>query len=103
MSMSRKATPTDNPFAESFFRTLKVEEVHMFEYETMQDAKARITEFIETVYAKKRLHSSLGYLPPEEFEARWRNQNKQKTTRKGRTNVQVPIQKTEKNSVFAVS
>ena len=100
-SMSRKATPTDNPFAESFFRTLKVEEVNMFEYETMEHAKARITEFIDTVYTKKRLHSSLGYMPPEEFEAQWIKENNHKP--KGRPKLQIPIQKTEKNSVFAVS
>ena len=57
-----------NAKIESFFRTLKVEEVYMFEYETYKDVLERIPYFIEEVYNKKRLHSSLGYIPPEEFE-----------------------------------
>jgi transposase InsO family protein len=57
-----------NAKIESFFRTLKVEEIYMFEYETYGDVLERIPYFIEEVYNKKRLHSSLGYIPPEEFE-----------------------------------
>ncbi|GAI25145.1 unnamed protein product, partial [marine sediment metagenome] len=53
---------------ESFFRSLKVEEVYMFEYETYTEVLERIPYFIEEVYNRKRLHSSLGYMPPEEFE-----------------------------------
>jgi putative transposase len=68
ISMSGKANPYDNAKAESFFRTLKVEEVYMFEYETYTEVRERIPYFIEEVYNKKRLHSSLGYMPPEEFE-----------------------------------
>ena len=68
ISMSGKANPYDNAKIESFFRTLKVEEVYMFEYETYREVTGRIPYFIEEVYNKKRLHSSLGYLPPEEFE-----------------------------------
>jgi len=68
ISMSGKANPYDNAKIESFFRTLKVEEVYMFEYETYREVVQRIPYFIEEVYNKKRLHSSLGYLPPEEFE-----------------------------------
>ena len=66
--MSGKANPYDNAKIESFFRTLKVEEVYMFEYETYKDVLERIPYFIEEVYNRKRLHSSLGYMPPEEFE-----------------------------------
>ena len=51
-----------------FFRTLKVEEVYMFEYETYGEVLERIPYFIEEVYNRKRLHSSLGYRSPEEFE-----------------------------------
>lgn len=68
ISMSAKANPYDNAKIESFFRTLKVEEVYMFEYETYAEVLERIPYFIEEVYNKKRLHSSLGYIPPEEFE-----------------------------------
>jgi len=66
--MSGKANPYDNAKIESFFRTLKVEEVYMFEYETYREVLSRIPYFIEEVYNRKRLHSSLGYIPPEEFE-----------------------------------
>ena len=68
ISMSGKANPYDNAKIESFFRTLKVEEVYMFEYETYAEVLKRIPYFIEEVYNRKRLHSSLGYMPPEEFE-----------------------------------
>jgi len=68
ISMSAKGMPVENAFSESFFGSLKVEEVYMWEYETYQDAIERIPYFIEEVYNKKRLHSSIGYIPPEEFE-----------------------------------
>jgi putative transposase len=56
------------PQPESFFKTLKQEEVYLWEYETFSDVIERIPYFIEDVYNKKRLHSSLGYRPPEEHE-----------------------------------
>ena len=49
-------------------RTLKYEEVYLFEYETMLEARARIRHFLEEVYNQKRLHSAIGYLPPAEYE-----------------------------------
>ena len=69
ISMSRKGNPYDNAFAESFIKTLKADEVYCNEYETLQQAQAGIGHFLEFVYNAKRLHSALGYRPPEEFEA----------------------------------
>ena len=66
--MSRKGNPYDNAYAESFIKTLKSEEVCLWEYRTMADVQKRIPFFIEDVYNRKRLHSSLGYRPPCEFE-----------------------------------
>lgn len=68
ISMSRKGNPYDNAHMESANKTIKYEEVHMNEYHTIQEAKQNIKKFIEKVYNKKRLHSSIGYLPPNEFE-----------------------------------
>ena len=69
LSMSRRGQPKDNAQAESFFRTLKVEQVYLSEYDNFDDAHRQIGHFIEDVYNEKRLHSSLGYVPPVEFEA----------------------------------
>jgi putative transposase len=70
ISMSRRGNPYDNAQAERFMRTLKYEEVYLFEYETMAEARGRISHFLEEVYNQKRLHSAIGYLPPAEFEQR---------------------------------
>jgi len=69
ISMSAKGNPYDNAFAEAFFKTLKNEEVHLWEYESFADVVERIPEFIEEVYNRKRVHSGIQYLPPVEFEA----------------------------------
>ena len=68
ISMSRKGNPYDNTTTESFFKTLKVEEVYLWEYRTLEDVQIRLPFFIQEVYNRKRLHSSLGYRPPVEFE-----------------------------------
>jgi putative transposase len=68
ISMSRTGNPYDNARAESFIKTLKYEEVHLFEYQNFAEAYGRIGQFIEEVYNAKRLHSALGYRPPAEFE-----------------------------------
>ena len=69
ISMSRAGTPYDNAKAESFMKTLKAEEVHLKQYRSLEGARQEIGQFIEEVYNRKRLHSALGYRPPEEFEA----------------------------------
>jgi putative transposase len=68
ISMSRAGNPYDNPYAESFIKTLKYEEVYRAEYPNLAVAAAEIGKFIEKVYNQKRLHSALGYRPPAEFE-----------------------------------
>jgi transposase InsO family protein len=68
ISMSRRGNPYDNARCERFMRTLKEEEVYLSEYETLNEARSSIAHFIEAVYNKKRLHFSLGYVPPAEFE-----------------------------------
>ena len=67
-SMGRKGNPYDNAYAESFFKTLKHEEVYAYEYETIKDVIERLLHFIDQIYNRRRLHSALGYLPPEEYE-----------------------------------
>jgi hypothetical protein len=67
-SMSRPANPYDNAFCESFMRTLKREEIDARSYRDLDDLRAHVAEFIEQYYNRSRLHSALGYRPPEEFE-----------------------------------
>lgn len=69
MSMPGEGNPCDNAEAESSFKTLKHEEVRLKEYRTFEEAEADIGRFVEDLYNTKRLHSSLGYLPPAELEA----------------------------------
>lgn len=68
-SMSRKGDCWDNACAESFWATLKKELVNHARYATRQQARQSIFEYIEVFYNRQRLHSSLGYLSPEAFEA----------------------------------
>lgn len=69
ISMSRQGNPYDNAMAESFMKTLKYEEVRLWDYKNMDDVLRRVPYFIAEVYNKKRLHSSLGYVPPDEYES----------------------------------
>jgi len=68
ISMSRKGNPYDDVFVESFIKTFRYKEVYLNEYETFSDALDNIGRFIDDVYNKKRLHSSLGYKSPDDFE-----------------------------------
>lgn len=67
-SMSRKGNCHDNAVAESFFHTLKEELVTDADYKTRDEAKRSIFEYIELFYNRKRLHSTLGYQAPLEYE-----------------------------------
>jgi len=69
-SMSRKGNCYDNAFVESFFRTLKVELINRRKFQTREEAKSAIFEFIEVWYNRQRLHSSLDYMTPEEYESK---------------------------------
>ncbi len=68
ISMSRRGNPYDNARMESFMKTLKSEEVNLQNYRSMDQARASIADFIDAVYNQRRLHSSLGYRAPSEFE-----------------------------------
>lgn len=69
VSMSGRGNCYDNAMMESFFATLKTELIHQQNYATREQAKQSIFEYIEVFYNRKRLHSSLGYVSPESFEA----------------------------------
>ena len=71
ISMSRKGNPYDNAAMESFMKTMKYNEVYLKNYDTLTDVLRHLPYFIEEVYNKKRLHSSLGYLTPQEFEVKF--------------------------------
>jgi len=71
ISMSRTGNPYDNAKAESFMKTLKCEEVYLRQYRDREEVQASITHFIDEVYNRKRLHSSLGYRSPVAYENQW--------------------------------
>ena len=68
-SMSRKGNCYDNAVVESFFSTLKNELVHDRDYHSRDEARAEVFEFIEVFYNRQRLHQTLGYVSPVQFEA----------------------------------
>jgi transposase InsO family protein len=67
-SMSRKGNCWDNAVAESFFKIIKSELIYHCKYATRSEARDSIFEYIETFYNRKRLHSSVGYMSPMQFE-----------------------------------
>ena len=70
ISMANIGEPRENGYAERLMRTIK-EEVDLTEYEDLPDALRQLGRFLEDVYNTKRIHSSLGYLTPSEFEQEW--------------------------------
>ncbi len=71
ISMAEVGEATQNGYAERLIRTIKEEEVDLSDYQDYTDAYRQIGRFIDDVYNRKRIHSSLGYLTPAEFEAQW--------------------------------
>ena len=72
ISMAAVGKAEENGYAERLMRTIKEEEVDLAEYLDFHDARQQIGQFIEDVYNNKRIHSSLGYLTPAEFELAYR-------------------------------
>lgn len=71
ISMAEVGEPTQNGYAERLMRTIKEEEVDLSDYEDYHQAYQQIGRFLDDVYMRKRVHSSLKYLPPREFEEQW--------------------------------
>uniref|UniRef100_UPI002ABDBE74 integrase core domain-containing protein n=1 Tax=Burkholderia cepacia TaxID=292 RepID=UPI002ABDBE74 len=70
VSMSRRANAWDNAPMESFFKTLKVERIYQDRYATRAHARLDIVDWIDGYYNRQRLHTSIDYLPPVDYEAR---------------------------------
>jgi putative transposase len=75
ISMADQGEAWQNGYAERLIRTIKEEEVDLSEYLDYHDAYHQIGRFLDDVYMRKRIHSSLGYLTPAEFEAQWRQEH----------------------------
>jgi len=71
ISMAKRGEPRENGYAERLMRTIKEEEVDLSDYVDFADARCQMAHFLEKVYNQKRIHSSLGYLTPSEFEKVW--------------------------------
>jgi transposase InsO family protein len=80
LSMAAIGEPRENGFAERLVRTIKEEEVDLSDYQDFGEARRQICHFIDRVYNVKRIHSSLGYLTPMEFEEQWRQARAGPTT-----------------------
>jgi transposase InsO family protein len=82
LSMAAVGEPRENGYAERLMRTIKEEEVDLSDYQNFDEARSEIGHFIDAVYNVKRIHSSLGYLTPKEFEEQWREARECPTTTK---------------------
>jgi putative transposase len=74
ISMAAVGVPEENGYAERLMRTIKEEEVALTEYRDYADARRQLGRFLDDVYNRKRIHSSLGYLTPAEVEQQWLTQ-----------------------------
>jgi putative transposase len=80
ISMAAVGQAHENGYAERLIRTIKEEEVYLADYQNFAEAQRDITRFLDDVYNVKRIHSSLGYLTPREFEEQWRTAQPPPTT-----------------------
>jgi transposase InsO family protein len=80
LSMATVGEPRENGYAERLMRTIKDEEVNLSDYQDFDDAHSQLGRFLDDVYNRKRIHSSLGYLTPREFEAQWQAESRPRTT-----------------------
>lgn len=80
ISMAEVGAAWQNGYAERLMRTIKAEEVDLSDYQDYADAMRQIGRFLDEVYMRKRIHSSLGYLTPAEFESQWRQEQSGLTT-----------------------
>ena len=74
ISMAERGAAWQNGYAERLIRTIKEEEVDLSDYQDYNDARRQLGRFLNEVYIHKRIHSSLGYLTPAEFEDQWRRE-----------------------------
>ena len=74
ISMAERGAAWQNGYAERLIRTIKEEEVDLSDYQDYNDARRQLGRFLDEVYIHKRIHSSLGYLTPDEFEDQWRRE-----------------------------
>ena len=82
ISMAAVGKPEENGFAERLMQTIREEEINLSEYRDFADAYGQLGRFLDDVYNRKRIHSSLGYLTPAEFERQWLEESSVMASRK---------------------